>query len=60
MGSFKIIGDLYNALFAVQTTNLDVLVDYEVWNRIKTSLPKDYMLPDTPFVDAFSKAFFKE
>jgi hypothetical protein len=60
MGSFRVIGDLYNALFAVQTTNLDVLVDYEVWNRIKTSLPKDYLLPDTPFVDAFSKEFFKE
>ncbi|MFD0694191.1 hypothetical protein ACFQZT_08805 [Paenibacillus sp. GCM10027628] len=60
MESFKVIGDLYNRLFLVQTSNPDVLVDYVVWNKIKTSLPKDYRLPDAPFVETFSKALIKE
>ncbi|MCY9694373.1 hypothetical protein [Paenibacillus alginolyticus] len=43
---FLVIGDLYNCLFAVQSSNHTQLVDYVIWNRVKASLPKDYMLPD--------------
>jgi hypothetical protein len=60
MERFKVMGDLYNALFTVQKSNPEVLVDYVVWNHIKTSLPKDYLLPDPAFMDAFSKAFKSE
>lgn len=45
-GSIKVIGDLYNRIFAVQTSNPEVLVDYAVWNLIFEGLPKDYKLPD--------------
>lgn len=42
---FKVLGDLYNRRFAVQTSD-PLLVDYYVWNRIYSGLPKDYLLPD--------------
>jgi hypothetical protein len=57
MGSFQVLGDLYNALFTGQFSNPEILVDYEIWNRIKVSLPKNYSLPDTAFVEDFAKAF---
>ncbi|MNP81469.1 hypothetical protein D3C76_1798320 [compost metagenome] len=41
-----ITGDLYNRIFAVQTSNSEVLVDYAVWNQIFAGLPEDYLLPD--------------
>ncbi len=42
---FKVLGDLYNRRFAVQTSD-PLWVDYYVWNRIYSGLPKDYLLPD--------------
>lgn len=42
---FKVLGDLYNRIFAIQASD-DVWVDYDVWNRIFSGLPKDYLLPD--------------
>lgn len=42
---FKVLGDLYNRLFVIQTSD-PLLVDYNVWNRIYSRLPKDYLLPD--------------
>lgn len=44
--TFTVISDLYNRLFARQVSNPEILVDYAVWNRIKSQLPKDYVLPD--------------
>lgn len=41
-----VIGDLYNRIFTVQSSHIDMLVDYAVWNRIFEQLPKDYKLPD--------------
>jgi hypothetical protein len=43
---FKITGDLYNRIFAVQTSSPDVFVDYGIWNRIFAGLPEDYLMPD--------------
>ncbi|GIO64541.1 hypothetical protein [Paenibacillus sp. Y412MC10] len=45
---FKVIGDLYNRIFTVQSSHLEVKVDYLVWNQIFANLPKDYKLPDIP------------
>lgn len=42
---YKVLGDLYNRLFAIQTSD-SIWVDYYVWNRIYSRLPKDYLLPD--------------
>ncbi|HUC93811.1 MAG TPA: hypothetical protein VMS09_17645 [Paenibacillus sp.] len=47
---FTVTGDLYNRIFAVQTSNPEVVVDYTVWNRIFASLPRDYLLPDLPVI----------
>jgi len=41
-----VIGDLYNRIFAVQSSHIDVLVNYAVWNLIFEHLPKNYQLPD--------------
>lgn len=43
---YMVIGDLYNRIFAVQSSHIDVLVDYAVWNRIFEQLPPNYTLPD--------------
>ncbi len=43
---FMVIGDLYNRIFVAQSSHIDVLVDYAVWNRIFEQLPADYRLPD--------------
>lgn len=43
---FEVTGDLYNRIFAVQTSS-GILVDYAVWNAIFAGLPKGYLLPDT-------------
>ncbi|MDF2936150.1 MAG: hypothetical protein K0Q90_1523 [Paenibacillaceae bacterium] len=42
---FSVLGDLYNRIFVIQTSD-SVRVDYYVWNRIFSGLPKDYLLPD--------------
>lgn len=42
---FEVTGDLYNRIFAVQTSS-GILVDYAVWNAIFAGLPKGYLLPD--------------
>jgi hypothetical protein len=60
MESFKVIGDLYNGLFAVQMSNPETVVDYVVWNHIKASLPKDYRLADSEFIEAYSEAFHQK
>lgn len=44
--AFGVMSDLYNRLFAVQVSNPEVIVDYVIWNRIKSQLPKDYLIPD--------------
>jgi hypothetical protein len=41
-----VIGDLYNSLFSIQASNQSLMVDYEVWNQIKASLPVGYIIPD--------------
>ncbi|MWV46839.1 hypothetical protein GRF59_24830 [Paenibacillus sp. HJL G12] len=43
---YMVIGDLYNRIFAVQSSHIDVLVDYAAWNRIFEQLPPNYLLPD--------------
>ncbi|GIO33775.1 MULTISPECIES: hypothetical protein [Paenibacillus] len=43
---YMVIGDLYNRIFASQSSHIDVLVNYAVWNRIFEKLPKEYLLPD--------------
>jgi hypothetical protein len=43
---FMVISDLYNRIFTVQTSHIDLLVDYAEWNRIFERLPQDYKLPD--------------
>ncbi|MDQ0049676.1 hypothetical protein J2T18_003981 [Paenibacillus polymyxa] len=44
--TFPVVGDLYNRIFEIQQSHPDLKVDYAIWNRINTSLPEDYMLPD--------------
>jgi hypothetical protein len=44
-----VIGDLYNSLFATQTSNPSLMVDYQVWNKIKASVPTGYQIPD-PYI----------
>ncbi|MBP3966817.1 hypothetical protein [Paenibacillus lignilyticus] len=45
---FMVKGDLYNRIFADQTPDPGVIVDYEVWNRILAGLrlANGYKLPD--------------
>ncbi|WP_339323813.1 hypothetical protein [Paenibacillus sp. FSL W8-0194] len=43
---YMVIGDLYNRIFAVQSSHVDLMVNYAVWNRIFEQLPKNYTLPD--------------
>ncbi|WP_167388051.1 hypothetical protein [Paenibacillus ferrarius] len=52
---FLVLGDLYNCLFTVQTSNFNQLVDYVIWNQVKASLPKDYTLPDLLILHALSE-----
>lgn len=56
MQRFTVVGDLYNRIFAVQTSNPAVVVDYEVWNAIFRTLPRDYTLPDLPLVASLEAA----
>lgn len=42
----KVRGILYNRIFAVNKIDTELLVDYEVWNKLITELPADYQLPD--------------
>ncbi|WP_068500425.1 MULTISPECIES: hypothetical protein [Paenibacillus] len=44
--SYKVISDLYNILFVKPTSDIDLLVDYKIWNRIKQNLPDSYFVPD--------------
>ncbi|NMO95872.1 hypothetical protein [Paenibacillus lemnae] len=44
--SYIVMSDLYNRVFAVQVSNPDLMVDYVIWNRILSQLPRDYVLPD--------------
>ncbi|WP_181438821.1 hypothetical protein [Paenibacillus sambharensis] len=46
--AFMVMGDLYNRIFAVQTSTPEQLVDYAYWNQIFANLPKGYMVPDLP------------
>lgn len=43
-----VMGDLYNRIFAVQTSTPGQLVDYVYWNQIFANLPKGYTVPDMP------------
>lgn len=43
---FLVLGDLYNRIFVTQISDPMLSVDYAVWNRIFSGLPKDYLLPD--------------
>jgi|GEM_PF-2172120 len=54
MSEFLVISDLYNRLFAVHTSNPDVLVDYWVWNTIYAELPPGYTLPDMQIVQVLN------
>jgi hypothetical protein len=55
-----VIGDLYNSLFAVQTSNPDLMVDYEVWNKIKASLPAGYTIPDPLIMNVLNPQFYNK
>jgi len=46
MNSRQVLSDLYNTMFTKQMTNLDLSVDYSVWNRIKRNAPDHYLMPD--------------
>jgi hypothetical protein len=52
-----VIGDLYNSLFAIQASNPSLMVDYEVWNKIKASLPVGYILPDPLIMNTLNQQF---
>jgi hypothetical protein len=53
-----VIGDLYNSLFAIQASNPSLMVDYEVWNRIKASLPTGYLIPDPYIMNALNQQLY--
>lgn len=55
MDAFLVIGDLYNGLFATQTSDPDIMVDYRVWNKIKATLPSDYKLPDPTILERLAQ-----
>lgn len=44
--TYKVLGDLYNRIFVTQSSSQGLTVDYYVWNRIFSGLPKGYQLPD--------------
>jgi hypothetical protein len=45
-----VIGDLYNRLFHVPSSNPELLVEYELWTQLSTNLPPGYVLPDYPLL----------
>ncbi|WP_167686458.1 hypothetical protein [Paenibacillus polymyxa] len=49
--TFPVVGDLYNRIFEIQQSHPDLKVDYAIWNRINTSLPEDYKLPDADILE---------
>jgi hypothetical protein len=53
-----VIGDLYNSLFAIQASDPTLMVDYEVWNQIKASLPTDYIIPDPYIMNVLNQQFY--
>lgn len=46
MGPVYVLGDLYNSLFTIQTSNPEIAVEYKIWNQIKAGLPPNYTIPD--------------
>lgn len=46
MSHFHVVSDLYNGLFLIQCSNPEVSVNYSMWNRIKSGLPRHYVMPD--------------
>jgi hypothetical protein len=56
--SRTVIGDLYNSLFASQTSNPSLMVNYEVWNQIKSSLPAGYLIPDPYIMNTLNQQLY--
>ncbi|MFK4302663.1 MULTISPECIES: hypothetical protein [unclassified Paenibacillus] len=54
--TFPVVGDLYNRIFEIEQSHLDLEVDYEIWNRINTSLPEHYKLPDANILERLKQA----
>ncbi|MDP1511497.1 hypothetical protein L8C07_17745 [Paenibacillus sp. CMAA1739] len=54
--TFPIVGDLYNRIFEIQQSHPDLEVDYAIWNRINTSLPEDYKLPDADILERLKQS----
>ncbi|SEP13590.1 hypothetical protein SAMN05518847_1198 [Paenibacillus sp. OV219] len=52
---FMVPADLYNRIFAAQTTDSSLRVDYEVWTRILAGLPEGYKLPDWTVLSTIGK-----
>ncbi|WP_410771910.1 hypothetical protein [Fontibacillus sp. BL9] len=47
----QVPGDMYNRIFAIQTSHPEVMVEYSVWSKIIANLPGDYQLPDLPVLE---------
>ena len=54
--TFPIVGDLYNRIFEIQQSHPELEVDYAIWNRINTSLPEDYKLPDADILERLKQS----
>ncbi|AZN39626.1 hypothetical protein [Paenibacillus albus] len=52
---FMVPADLYNRIFAAQTSDPSLKVDYEVWTLILAGLPEGYKLPDWTVLSTISK-----
>ncbi|MGZ0042716.1 hypothetical protein [Paenibacillus ottowii] len=54
--TFPIVGDLHNRIFEIQQSHPELEVDYAIWNRINTSLPEDYKLPDADILERLKQS----
>jgi hypothetical protein len=52
--SFDLVSsDNYNSLFSTPLSTPEVVVDSQVWNKIKASLPQDYVIPNPVTINIF-------
>ncbi|MCD9026470.1 hypothetical protein [Cohnella silvisoli] len=51
--SVEVEGDSFNSLFAVSAPDSGVTVDGQVWGRIQSALPSDYVLPHPDTIKVF-------
>jgi hypothetical protein len=49
--TFPVVGDLFNRIFEIHQSHPGFMVDYEIWNRMNSSLPEQYTLPDVDILE---------